>query len=212
MAAVMAPVRSFEHDGSLRQLASARRDRVRFVDIPAHRFISIDGHDVPGTQAFGDAIGALFGVAYPLHVGLRARGVSGHRIGMLEALFWLTPEELTAEGPSAADPNRPWSWRLLIAVPDEADDEEVTSAIELHEPGPLAGRVRLLRWAEGPSAQILHVGSYESETPTLRRLFAAIADAGLRPLGAHHEIYLNDPHRVGEERTKTVLRQPVIRP
>jgi hypothetical protein len=44
----------------------------------------------------------------------------------------------------------------------------------------------------------------------IRKLHAAIAAAGLRPNGPHHEIYLNDPHRVGEERAKTVLRQPVI--
>jgi hypothetical protein len=209
MTAALAPAHLFETGDDLRRLASARRDRVRFVDLPEHRFLAIDGHDVPGTAGFIDAIGALFSVAYPLHFGLRARGVSGHRIGLLEALIWLTPEELTAEGPSAADPSRTWRWRVLIAVPDQADDPEVNVAIELHEPMPFAGRVRQLRWVEGPSAQILHVGSYENETPTLRRLHAASADAGLRPHGAHHEIYLNDPRRVGEERTRTILRQPV---
>ena len=209
MTALLAPTHPFETGDDLRRLASARRDRVRFVDLPEHRFLAIDGQDVPGSAGFIDAIGALFSIAYPLHHGLRARGISGQSIGMLEALFWLTPEELTAEDPTAADPNRPWRWRLLVAVPDEAEDPEVTVAIELHEPMQLAGRVRGLHWAEGPSAQILHVGSYENETPTLRRLHAAIADAGLRPRGAHHEIYLNDPRRVGEDRARTILRQPV---
>ena len=208
MATLLAPTRPFDH-GDLRTLAWARRDRVRFVDLPEHRFLAIDGHDVPGSAGFVEAIGALFSVAYPLHFQLRARGVSGHRIGMLEALFWLTPDELVADDTSASDLDRAWAWRLLIAVPDEADEHEVTTAIAGNAPREFANRVYSLRWTEGPSAQILHVGSYARETPTVSRLLAAIAHAGQRPHGAFHEIYLNDPQRVGEERTKTLLRQPV---
>lgn len=209
MAIALAPTRPFDRGTDLRKLASARRDRVRFVDLPEHRFLAIDGHDVPGTAGFIDGIGALFSVAYPLHFQLRARGVSGHHIGMLEALFWLTPDELVADDTSAADLDRAWAWRLLMGVPDVADEGDVTTAIANNAPSEFANRVYSLRWAEGPSAQILHVGSYGRETPTVRRLLAAIANAGLRPHGAFHEIYLNDPQRVGEERTKTVLRHPV---
>ena len=210
MSTVLAPTRPFDHSDDLRALASARRDRVRFVDVPEHRFLAVDGDAVPGSPGFTDAIGALFGIAYPLHFELRGRGVTGHRIGMLEALFWFTPEELTADETTEAKADQVWSWRMLLAVPDAATDDEVAAAIADHQPRPFAGCVFPLHWAEGPSAQILHVGSYEQETPTVRRLHAAIADAGLRPHGAHHEIYLNDPGRVGESRTKTILRQPVI--
>lgn len=205
-----APITKFETGDDLRQLASARRDRVRFVDLPEKRFLAMDGHDQPGSSGFVGAIGAIFSVAYPLHFALRARGVEGDHIGMLEGLFWLTPEELTADGPSAADPDREWNWRIILAVPDAATDEEVTSIIARNASVPFADRLYMDRWAEGPSAQILHIGSYANETSTLRRLHAAIADAGLRPHGAHHEIYLNDPHRVGEDHAKTILRQPVI--
>ena len=75
--------------------------------------------------------------------------------------------------------------------------------------GEFAGRMYRDTWAEGPSAQILHVGPYGDEGPTIQKLHGAIAAAGLRPHGPHHEIYLNDPHRVGEDRARTVLRQPV---
>ena len=198
---------TFETGQDLRRLASCRRDRVRFVEIPEKRYLAIDGTALPGSPAFIDSIGELFKVAYPLHFALRARGVRGHRVGMLEALFWISPDELTADWPEAPEAGREWRWRLLLAVPDEATEDDVDEAIRAAG-GPAVG-MYLDRWAEGPSAQILHVGSYERETPTLRRLHAAIAAAGLRPHGAHHEIYLNDPQRVGEDRTKTVLRQPV---
>ena len=197
----------FDTGSDLRALASCRRDRVRFVDIPAKRYLAIDGHEVPGSPEFVACIGALYGTAYQLHFTLRRRGVRGHRVGMLEGLYWLTPAQLLADE-TAADPSRPWSWRLLIAVPDEATDAEAEGTIA--GAGEFAGRIDLERWAEGPSAQILHVGSYADETPTLRRLHAAIEAAGFSPHGPHHEIYLNDPQRAGEDRTKTVLRQAVM--
>ncbi len=200
---------TFDRGDDLRALASARRDRVRFVDLPEARFFAVDGHETPGSPEFGGAIGALYGLAYPLHFALRGKGVEAGRIGMLEGLYWLTPEELAADGPTRPDPDRKWTWRLILEVPGTATDDDVAGIIETKAPATFADRVHLLRWAEGPSAQILHVGSYASETATLRRLHDAIAETGLRPHGAHHEIYLNDPRQVGEDRAKTVLRQPV---
>ena len=200
------PVR-FGPGSDLRALASCRRDRVRFVDIPQKRYLAIDGHEVPGSEGFVACIGALYGTAYPLHFTLRRRGIRGHRVGMLEGLYWLTPAQLLADE-TAADPSRGWSWRLLIAVPDEATDAEVDAAVA--GAGEFAGRMYRDTWAEGPSAQILHVGSYADETPTLRRLHTAIEEAGFSPHGPQHEIYLNGPQRAGEDRTKTVLRQAVM--
>jgi hypothetical protein len=56
---------------------------------------------------------------------------------------------------------------------------------------------------------VLHVGPYAEERPTIERLHAAIAAAGLRPRGRHHELYLGDPRRSAPERLRTLIRQPV---
>ena len=67
-----------------------------------------------------------------------------------------------------------------------------------------------LSLSEGRSLQILHVGTYDDEAPTLARLHDEIMPGlGLTWNGPHHEIYLSDPRRVAPERMKTVLRQPV---
>ena len=182
---------------------------MRFVDVPESAFLAITGTEAPGSEGFAAAIRALYGAGYRLHFALKARGVSS-RVGMLEALYWLPRERLLADEPTDRGPeNDRWRWRLLLGVPREAAVDEVDAAIQQAEPEMFRDRLYLGRWAEGPSAQNLHVGSYAAESPTLRRLHDAIDEAGLRPHGAHHEIYLNDPRRVGEERTKTVLRQPV---
>ena len=58
--------------------------------------------------------------------------------------------------------------------------------------------------------QILHVGSYDDEGPTLMRMHHEFMPQNdLEPAGKHHEIYLSDPRKVTPEKLKTVLRQPV---
>jgi hypothetical protein len=210
MSAVMAPDVTFERGDDLRRLASARRDRVRFVTLPPARFLAIDGTEIPGSPAYLEAIGALYATAYRLHFLLKSRGLN-EPVGMLEALYWMTPEEmLGAETTDAAPAEaRDWRWRLLIAVPQATTRDEVAVAARSDEGSPWEARIELDEWTEGPSAQVLHVGPYGDEAPTIRRLHAAIAAAGLRAHGPHHEIYLNDPHRVGEDRARTILRQPV---
>ncbi|MDV7266782.1 GyrI-like domain-containing protein, partial [Rhodococcus oxybenzonivorans] len=60
------------------------------------------------------------------------------------------------------------------------------------------------------SVQILHLGSYDDEAPTLARLHDEfMPEHGLVFNGDHHEIYLSDPRRTAPAKLRTVLRQPV---
>jgi hypothetical protein len=77
-------------------------------------------------------------------------------------------------------------------------------------PADLAPGLRVEPFDEGRVAQILHLGSYAEERPTIERLHAAVAAAGLRPHGRHHELYLGDPRRSRPERLRTLIRQPVV--
>jgi hypothetical protein len=207
MSVATGPDVRFDTGTELRGLAWARRDRARFVDVPEERYLVMDGTDTPGGDAYLAAIGALYAVAYGLHVGLRRRGVRGHHIGAFGALYWLTPDQLAGASSSPVASGVDWRWRLLIDIPDEAAAADVQAARDAI--GPPASQVELVTWREGRCGQILHVGSYGSETPALRRLYEAMAGRGLRPVGPLHEIYLNDPSRVGEENARTVLRQEV---
>ncbi len=70
------------------------------------------------------------------------------------------------------------------------------------------GRVRFETLTEGESAQILYVGSFADEGPTIQKIHDFIHTAGKQLRGKHHEIYLNDPRRTAPEKLKTILRQP----
>lgn len=74
---------------------------------------------------------------------------------------------------------------------------------------PDLGLLRYERWQEGRCAQLLHVGPYDAEAPTIATLHQAISSLGSRPRGRHHEIYLGDPRRSAPERLRTILRKPV---
>ena len=78
----------------------------------------------------------------------------------------------------------------------------------LIEPGK---SVRLEKFSEGPAVQLLHIGPYATEGPTISRLHEFAHKAGYDLTGKHHEIYLGDPRRSAPEKLKTLLRQPVRR-
>jgi len=74
---------------------------------------------------------------------------------------------------------------------------------------PALDKLRFESFCEGLSVQIMHIGPYAEEAPTIRRLHEFAAEGGHRLRGKHHEIYLGDPRRTAPERLKTVIRQPV---
>jgi hypothetical protein len=108
----------------------------------------------------------------------------------------------------------PFRWRpvgLYLWIPKLAAElvEQAVATATAKRPLPAVGRVRLERWREGRVAQLLHLGPYSAEGPTIERLHGFIADQGLARRGKHHEPYLSAPSRTAPERLRTVIRSPV---
>jgi hypothetical protein len=181
------------------------------VEVPELCFLMVDGRGAPESQAFEAAMQALYGTAYTLKFSLRnADAERDFKVAPLEGLWWGDVErpsldELQAERDA-------WNWRLMIAVPDDVTAAEAAAAAEQaarkQRPATPAG-VRLERFEEGLSAQLLHIGPYSEEGPTIERLHTWVAEQGYELHGRHHEIYLGDPRRAAPERLKTILRHPV---
>jgi GyrI-like small molecule binding domain len=69
---------------------------------------------------------------------------------------------------------------------------------------PALADARLESFTEGHAAQILHVGPYSTEGPTIASLHEYIAEQGFHFDGRrqkHHEIYLGDPRRAAPPRS-----------
>ncbi len=68
-------------------------------------------------------------------------------------------------------------------------------------------KLRFEGYAEGKAAQIMHIGPFTEEGPTVERLHQFINSMGeLR--GKHHEIYLSDIRKADPTNWRTVIRQP----
>jgi len=184
------------------------------VDVPELGYLMIDGRgavdDWAGhpTHDLQRAFAALYGLIYTIKFALKPAGVIVPVLP-LEAL-WVIGEN----GAFDLDvPKEEWGWCVLMAVSDEVTpgvfDNGVAEVRRKKGTSEALDRLRLERWREGRSAQVMHVGPYSEERPTIEGLHAFIAEQGLRPRGAHHEIYLGDPRRADPANLKTVLRQPV---
>lgn len=179
------------------------------VDVPPMRYLAVDGHGDPNTAAeYAEAVEALFSVAYAVKFRSRKELGRDFVVAPLEGLW-------RADDPAAfvARDKSAWDWTLLIAQPDWIDEAlvaEAVAAARAKGDRPALALVRLRELHEGPSAQILHIGSYDDETPTLARLHDEwMPQHGLTFAGDHHEIYLSDARRTAPEKLRTILRQPV---
>lgn len=70
-------------------------------------------------------------------------------------------------------------------------------------------KARFHSFHEGLSVQIMHIGPYAAEAPTIERLHVFMSENGYDFTGKHHEIYMGNPRRTSPEKLKTVVRQPV---
>jgi hypothetical protein len=201
-------------------LYRVRRGVVDIVDVPELGYFAVDGAGAPEDGEFAAALQALYGVSYAAHFLLRKERGEATHVGPLEALWWVDdPEqqalvEAVAAGTVSPDEmnRRGWRWRAMICQPSTVDAdiaERAIAQVRAKRPGVALERVGFIRWAEGRCAQVLHIGPYSEETPTIVRLHDAIAAAGWRPRGRHHEIYLSDPRRTAPDRLRTILRQPI---
>lgn len=191
-----------------------RPHRFELVDLPPRQYLMVDGAGDPNTApAYQQALAALYPMSYALKFAARARG-EDYVVMPLEGLWWADDLEVfSRDGGGAARDKSGWRWTMMILVPDWLGSMEVEAARErvaaTVEPDLLA-RVRHEVLDEGRCLQVLHLGSYDQEGPTLARLHAEeLPSRGLRPTGHHHEIYLGDPRRAAPERLRTILRQPV---
>ena len=184
--------------------------RFAVVDVPPMQYLMVDGHGDPNTaQAYTDAVEALYAVAYKLKFASKKTLDKDYVVPPLEGLWWAADmKKFTTSRDKSA-----WDWTMMIMQPEWITQEMLEGAAEQAAKSkglPALALLRLETYHEGLAVQIMHVGSYEDEAPTLHRMHQEfIPENGYRMAGKHHEIYLGDPRRTAPEKLRTVLRQPV---
>jgi hypothetical protein len=181
------------------------------VDLPEMQFVMVDGHGDPNTaQEYQDAVEALYAVAYKMKFISKKTLEKDYVVPPLEGLWWAEDMETFHTREKSE-----WDWTMMIMTPEwinvEIFEEAIRQVRKAKDPASL-DKVRLERYHEGLSVQIMHIGSYDDEGPILSQMHHDfIPKNGFVENGKHHEIYLSDPRRVAPEKLKTVLRQPVLK-
>lgn len=202
-------MKKIDYKKELKHLYKPSAKKVVIVDVPSMNFLKIDGEGDPNTsQAFQDAINALFPLSYTLKFMIK-KGDIGIDYGVmpLEGLWWA--DDMST---FSVDVKDDWKWTLMIMQPELITEEMVQEAVDQvqKKKNPVSlPLVTFDSFAEGQAAQTMHIGPFSEEGPTVEKLHAFIEENGYQRVGKHHEIYLSDIRRAAPENWKTVIRQPV---
>jgi len=179
----------------------------RLVETRPAKYLAIAGSGDPNGAGFSEKVGALYAVAFTVKMAWKKAG-RDYKVAGLEGLWWGV-----GRGEWMIDQARAeWRWKVLIRVPDFVSAKDVTAAAKalLTRGKPKAvANVKLETLRQGRCVQMLHVGPYLNEGPTMDAMLAFAKAQGLRFTGRHHEIYLSDPRRVKAEKLRTILRHQV---
>jgi hypothetical protein len=165
--------------------ATPTRQKPRMVERPAEKMAVAYSKGVPA-EVLPVVAPALYGAVYKLKFALKKEGHP------------FTVQALRARWPDAhLLPKEEWTgiWGLPVL--------EDTKALEQKVPGV---EVKLEEWSYGTVAEILHIGPYLTEGPTVRALHDFIEESGYEIAGLHEEEYLTSPNAKVQ---KTIIRYPV---
>jgi hypothetical protein len=192
---------------TLKPTYTASAAKPSILDVPPMNGLMVDGTGDPNGPAFQEAVGSLYSVAYTMKFAFKKDKAVDYPVMALEGL-WCADN--IADFLNNKREN--WKWTLMIVLPGIVTKKDVAQAIETVKKKakfPRFPEVRFEKFHEGLTAQIMHVGPYATERPTIERLHRFVEEQGYQLRGKHHEIYLGDPRRSTPEKLRTIIRHPV---
>ncbi len=158
----------------------------QIVEMPSQKMAVVCGKGAPD-KVFPELMPALYGSVYTLKFDLKKKGLPTFKVTGLRARYpdaHLVPMD---------------EWTHIIGLPIP---EDTTSL-----PQKVAGtEVKIETWEYGTVAQILHLGAYDQERPTIERLHKFVEENGYQIAGIHEEEYLTTPDA---KVMKTIIRYAV---
>jgi len=166
--------------------SKASKTDPQIIEMPTRKMAVVYGKGTPDA-VFSETMSALYGSVYTLKFALKKQGLPTFKVSGLRARYpdaHLVPKE---------------EWTIIVGLPVPED----TTTLPQKDPGV---EVKLETWEYGTIAQILHLGAYDQEGPTIERLMNFIEESGYQIAGAHEEEYLTTPDA---KVVKTLIRYPV---
>ena len=158
----------------------------QIVEMPPQKMAVVHGKGTPD-KVFSELMPALYGSVYTLKFDLKKKGLPAFKVSGLRARYpdaHLVPKE---------------QWTHIIGLPIPEDTTSLTQKLPGIE-------VKVETWEYGTVAEILHLGPYSEEGPTVARLHQFIGESGYQIAGVHEEEYLTTPDA---KNPKTIIRYAV---
>ncbi|MBP7176096.1 MAG: GyrI-like domain-containing protein [Thermoclostridium sp.] len=180
------------------------------IQIPSMSYFMLDGRGNPNSEAFAEAVGVLFSLAYGVKMlpkkGLEPEGYYEYSVYPLEGVWDLDEK---AGGLDYLDKDK-LIYTLMIRQPGFVTDElaqGVIDSIKIKKPHPLLQHVWFGKLEEGLCVQMLHIGPYddEPESFSLMEEYCRVNQVE-RVSKLHREIYLTDARKTAPNKMKTILR------
>lgn len=158
----------------------------RILEMPPQKMAVVRAKGVPD-KVFPTLMPALYGSVFTLKFALKKKGLPTFKVSGLRARYpddFLVPKD---------------EWTNIIALPIPSDTVSLPQKVDDVE-------VKIETWQYGTVAQILHLGPYDREGPTVERLCRFIDDNDYEIVGDHEEEYLSRPDA---KVVKTIIRYVV---
>lgn len=185
----------------------ASTKRIDLVDVPEFNFIMVDGIGNPNVEEFKLKSQALH---------ILSKAIKDYFKEEMDLLYLISPLEglWDTYDNSQFDVTRKQmiKFTLMIAQPkalNEETFEKIKEQVASKKDNPYLLDVYLKKMTEGKCVQMLHKGAYNTEINTTKRIMEYITIQGMKLVGLHHEIYLNDPEKVSKEKLKTIVRYAI---
>ncbi|MBA7631487.1 hypothetical protein ES703_39018 [subsurface metagenome] len=158
----------------------------QILKMPPQKMAVVHGKGAPD-KVFSEIMPALYSSVYTLKFDLKKKGLPTFKVTGLRARYpnaHLVPVE---------------EWTHIIGLPIPEDTTSLPQKVANIE-------VKIETWEYGTVAQILHLGAYDQERPTVECLHKFIEDNGYQIAGVHEEEYLTTPDA---KVVKTIIRYVV---
>jgi hypothetical protein len=156
------------------------------LEMPAQKMAVVQGKGTPD-KVFSEVMPALYGSVYTLKFDLKKKGLATFKVSGLRGRYpdaHLVPQD---------------EWTIIMGLPVPDDTTSLPQKIPNVE-------VKLETWDYGTAAQVLHIGPYDQEGPTVERLLKFVSENGYEITGPHEEEYLTSPDA---KTMKTMIRLTV---
>lgn len=179
----------------------------QLITFPAFKFFSLSGQGNPNDEFFADYIQCLFSLSYAAKMRWKKETGLDYSVYPLEGTWSLkSSNQIDSDSFNKND----LQFTLMIRQPDFISKEyayEIMKQVKNKKQYPLLDKVTFDIIEEGLCVQMLHIGSYDTEPITFKKMNSFISRHNLSRTNAiHREIYLSDARRVQKDKLKTMLR------